>query len=173
MSSPTKYLPLIKGLAIGSTFISAGGFSIVTLMTIPAFKSVVLQSHLVAAKQFATIYSIGLVSQPPSTILISCMHAYVARQSYRAGSPTWRLWAISTALIAAVLPWTFGLMEPTSHGLLRIAEVEPKTTAESEMDAKDEAVRTEQLLRRWDRLNTVRAILATGAGALGVVAVLT
>ena len=81
----------------------------------PALQIAVPESHLIAAKAFAIIYNIGLVTQPPLSLLISGIPAYLAYHRYHAGPRNSKLWAMSRTWMATILPSTFGLIELASN----------------------------------------------------------
>ncbi|KAK2072573.1 hypothetical protein P8C59_006920 [Phyllachora maydis] len=174
-------LSVTKGLAIATSLWAGGAMGAVSLMTIPAF---LLGPHSIAVKQFKLLHSIGFVSQPPTTFVALLLHGFVAYRAYAAAAAAPALfgrvrggaggvsgaavsWAVSAALTAVVLPFTFAVMEPTSQHLLAIAG-----TGEKREGGTEVAEKTEGLLRRWSSLNAVRSVLSVSAGLVGLWSVL-
>jgi hypothetical protein len=117
------------------------------------------------ARQFATMYAIGRLTQPPATIATALSFFYLACHSHH-GSATlahgrlqeWQLWACGgAAVLSALWPFTFLLLEPVSRRLLVLAE-------ESEEKGESGGEEVQTLLYQWGVLNLIRACLpAVGA----------
>lgn len=135
----------------------------ISMMGIPAILKSAESSLDSAASQFALIYRIGYVTQPPSTLMASLAFGGVAWRYWQTGNPVWQKWAAAGSAMAVVLPWTFGLMEPTSHKLLRIAGVEAAEASKGE-----DKMKTKELLLRWSKLNAIRSIGPLVAGGIGL-----
>ena len=153
-----------KGLAIATSFTSSGAIIASTILVVPALLSA---PHNIAAKQFKLLHSISRFAQPATTLLAALLHGFIAYRAHGLGYGAWSRWATSAALTAAVLPWSFGLVEPVSDQLLAIAGTGEKKEGGTEVSEK-----TEVLLRRWNTLNAVRGVLAFAAGGVGLWTVL-
>src|ERR1700761_206984 len=95
-SSATTTLTSLKGFAIATSFFSSGGIAIISLMGMPALlHGCSLASHNVAAKQFALIWRIGAITQPPSTLLTTFTYGAVAWYYKNAGNAVWKSWAVA------------------------------------------------------------------------------
>jgi hypothetical protein len=134
------------------------------------------------AQQFRTMYAIGRLTQPPGTLATALSFFYLAYHAHSTGSTTntttpaaagvglcaWRLWAYGgAAVLGALWPFTFLLLEPVSQRLLVLAAEGEEEQEEEEGGAEKECRKDEAqaLLRRWGVLNMVRAVLpAVGAG---------
>ncbi len=157
--------------------------SAISLLAVPAMLRP-QQSSKTTAQQFSTMYRIGAVTQPPGTLLTSALFFTLAYRSYLhldSHSPTlpqgtvlaigssvakWKLWAIGGgAVLAALFPFTFVLLEPVSQKLLALAEEgEGKSGADDGEDAQT-------LLKQWGVLNVVRACLPLVGMIVGFYAV--
>ncbi|KAM7192861.1 hypothetical protein V8F20_008658 [Naviculisporaceae sp. PSN 640] len=157
-------LPATKGLAIAASFLTGGASSIMSLVVIPTLLSA---PHNIAAKQFKLIHNLKWVTHSAGSVIASLLHGYVAYTLHARGSALWTRWATGAALTAAILPWSLAAVEPVSRGLLVIAG-----TGENREGGTEISIKTERLLRRWDVLNSVKSVLAVGAGAVGLWTVL-
>jgi len=121
----------------------AGGMSSISLLAVPAFlpsASANSPGHSKSsARQFRTMYSIGLITQPPATILTSLAFFFLAHRHYYhlpltlgkpfpANAPAeWKLWLTGGMAVLAVVPYTLLVLEPTSQAILKSAEGEQET----------------------------------------------
>lgn len=153
---------LTKIVATASSLALGGGFSVVSLMTIPAF---LLAPRATGAAQFAHIYRIGYITQPPLTLVAAMATGLVAYREYQLSSSRWKGWAVSGVLMGAILPWTFGLMEPVSHRILKVVHEQTASSSIDDVQRKGDVAR---LLRKWNTLNMARGAMATSAGLTAV-----
>ena len=129
------------------------------------------------------MYAIGRMTQPPGTVLTALSFFSLAYRSYLhldSHSPTlpggtvlainshigeWKLWTIGgTAVLAALFPFTFVLLEPVSQKLLALAGRREGKTGEG-VQGNGEEEDAKILLKQWGVLNLIRAFLpAIGAG---------
>jgi Domain of unknown function (DUF1772) len=116
------------------------------------------------------MYAIGRLTQPPGTLATALSFFYLAYHVHGAGVGlrAWRLWVCGgAAVLGALWPFTFLLLEPVSQRLLVLAEEEEEQEEEEGEGGEKECRKDEAqaLLHRWGVLNMVRAVLpAVGAG---------
>jgi len=114
----------------------------------------------------------AFVTQVPFELLTIVASSYLTYH-YRSSSlpaSIWGKWAAVAALMGAVFPLTGGLMVPIDHKIARIAGEEPpiETFEDALPDREMEKGNTEEFLKKWAGLNTVRAALVAAAGGVGL-----
>lgn len=74
-------------------------------------------------------------------------------------------------MVIGMVPFTLAFMAEVERELVqRATSVGEVTRSESGADGEKEEKRVKELVRRWARLNLVRAGLMGGAGAVGLLA---
>lgn len=122
----------------------------------------------VVAKQFAVMYNIGKVTQPPFTLITALNFFYPSYRKYEAAAvsdssliPIWKLYTLARGSVFSALPYTFGLMEKTSHKPLRLGE----QTQEKRKDGAAQEIRA--LIYGRGVLNMVRSVFPLVGAVLG------
>ncbi|KAK3110028.1 hypothetical protein LTR53_016112 [Teratosphaeriaceae sp. CCFEE 6253] len=128
--------------------------------------------YKIAALQFTLMSKAAFVTQVPFELLSIVASGYLAYQ-YRSSSlpaGVWAKWAAVAGLMTAVFPLTGGLMVPIDHKIARVAGEEPAVEPfeDAPLDRDMERGNTEDFLRQWGALNTVRAALVAVAGGVGL-----
>ena len=166
----------------------------ISLLAVPALlhPSAAKHASTTPAEQFATMYAIGRVTQPPATLLTSLAFFSLAYRHYynppfgkvvpANAVAEWKLWAAGgVAVLAALVPYTYVVLEPTSWRILQSAKWQGEQGLWSETEggiATSAAVGNEKeedearnLIYRWGVLNLIRALLPTVGAGLGLYAV--
>ncbi|KAK0864725.1 hypothetical protein LTS02_005812 [Friedmanniomyces endolithicus] len=119
--------------------------------------------YKVAALQFTMISKTAFATQVPFellTIIASGFLAYHYRSSSLPAS-IWGKWAAVAGLMTAVFPLTGGMMVPIDHKIARIAGEEPPVEPyeDAPPDREMDRGNTENFIKQWGALNTIRAAL--------------
>ena len=174
------------------------------MLAIPAFlpsttdEKKAIPTSRKSATQFQMMYNIGRIAQPPGTILTSLLFFYLSYRHYHHLGLTaskitpsnipaeWKLWlGGGVAVLTALVPYTYLVLEPTSHSILRQADpsgdnvvgekglwTEDKDVSIAAQDRAGGADNVEAELIRWGVLNAIRATLPLVGTGLGLYAML-
>ncbi|TKA73686.1 hypothetical protein B0A55_05619 [Friedmanniomyces simplex] len=128
--------------------------------------------YKVAALQFSLMSKTAFATQVPFellTIVASGFLAYHYRSSSLPAS-IWGKWAAMAGLMTAVFPLTGGMMVPIDHKIARIAGEEPPVEPyeDAPPDREMDRGNTENFIKQWGALNTIRAGLVAAAGGVGL-----
>lgn len=103
------------------------------------------------------MYRRGAATAPPIALFTSSSLAYVSYH-FRS-SPEYRLWALASALVIGIIPFTFISIYPTNKELESWKDQEGRGVERKDVDDK---------LTEWTSKHTARSCLSIAGGSLAL-----
>ncbi|RAH69911.1 DUF1772 domain-containing protein [Aspergillus aculeatinus CBS 121060] len=150
-----------------------GNIAALSLIAVPAVVETQKETPIpssVVVKLWRGFYEKGKTQNPPIAAATATAFLYLA-WSVRAGEPLFRsaaynragLYTAAAVLTLGIVPYTILTMRPTNNALLALAQ-SPK-----DLTAADET-RSQDLLKKWTSLNSLRGLLPLSGATLGMLA---
>ncbi|KOC16368.1 aflLa/ hypB/ hypothetical protein [Aspergillus flavus AF70] len=154
--------------AIQATAVVMGSFMSGAMMSVyglamPAFLQTVTQSGQLVGYQ-RRLYQIGTTKGRVLGLTTTLLYMSVSVHQYLTGEP-WLVSAAAGFTTISLVPFTEILMASTNNALARLE-------TETNRGVVISGERTEQLVRKWDRFNAVRALFPLAGAVLGSLGVL-
>lgn len=131
----------------------------VFLITIPVLVETTTQPGKLV-NQWRRVYLSGHIKGPAIAATTGLVYAYAAWSKYAAGE-AWRIFAVAGLTTVSIVPYTLTFMQGTNNALFRADDLAAKGTEPARADA-------ERLVRRWGKLNAIRALIPLAGGVLGL-----
>ena len=127
----------------------------------------------IAARQWAALYSRGVLTGPPIALISAASFVYLAYTAPVATAA--RLYAGAAACLFGFPVFTMAFIVPTNNALFARRDAANKLSKGEELTevGMPKGESTAELINKWQTLNHLRGCLALGATLLGVRATLT
>ncbi len=136
-----------------------GAIMSVFMITIPVMIETTRQPGKLV-NHWRRIYLSGHIRGPAIAATTGLIYACAAWSKYAAGEP-WRVFAAAGLATVCIVPFTLTFMQGTNNALFRADDLASKGTEPAWADA-------ERLVRRWGRLNAIRALIPLTGGVIGL-----
>ncbi|RMJ28746.1 hypothetical protein PHISP_00391 [Aspergillus sp. HF37] len=136
-----------------------GAMMNVFLLTVPAVLETTTEPGQLL-RHWRRIFLNGHVKGPAICLTTTSLYAIAAVGRYLTGD-AWLVFAAAGLSTIGMVPFTLTLMQPTNSALFRLEGDARKGSVAAWRDV-------EQLVRKWNRLNAVRALFPLAGAALGM-----
>ncbi|KAE8324405.1 hypothetical protein BDV39DRAFT_207892 [Aspergillus sergii] len=151
-------IPALQATAVVMGSFMSGAMMSVYGLAMPAFLQTITQSgHLIRYQRH--LYQIGTTKGRVLGLTTTLLYASVSVHQYLTGE-TWLVSAAAGLATISLVPFTEIVMASTNKALARLE-------TETNRGVVISGEKTEQLVRKWDRFNAVRAFFPLAGAVLG------
>ncbi|KAE8362108.1 Noranthrone monooxygenase [Aspergillus caelatus] len=153
----TEYVAVLTGSFLTGVMMN------LHLLTIPILIETTQQPAQLV-HQWSRIFYSGHRKGPGIAIVTGALYGYAAWAKFSVGEP-WHHWMVAAVTTVSMVPYTWMFMNATNTALFHAEDRFEKGSVEISLQ---ESVR---LVRKWDWLNTVRALFPLAGSVMGMLGV--